>query len=426
LAAVRRYQILDTPPDGAFDRVAALAVRMYRVPIATVTIVDEDRIWFKARHGLPDGVTEIGRDPGLCASAITQDDLYVVPDAGSDPRTAGNPLVTGELGLRFYAAAPILTQEGHRLGTVNIIDNRPREIDPAELKALPELAAVVMDELELRLAAMRVVRLERELRQAAEQEKRRLEMVNQVLHRSLVPPVLPPVPGLEIAAERRLPADDAPGHGDFYDIFRLDDGRWAFFLGEVGGTGPVAAVITALGRYALRSAALRDPDPIAVLAGLNTTLQRDHGISDPVRCSVVFGLLAEDFGGFELTLAGGGRPIGLLMRAGGAVQRLGLQGEQLLGASADPGVAVVTTRLRPGDGLLLATSGLAEARTPAGEPLGADGVRRAVVALAGRGAQGVAVALRRLLDGPGPAEGTALLALTVPAAGAAPAQPAPE
>lgn len=102
LAAVRRYEILDTPPDGAFDRVAALAARMLRVPIATITLVDEDRIWFKACHGL-DGAREIPREPGLCASAVLSDDAHVVTDARTDPRTLDNSLVRGSLGLQFYA-----------------------------------------------------------------------------------------------------------------------------------------------------------------------------------------------------------------------------------------------------------------------------------------------------------------------------------
>lgn len=130
LAAVARYEILDTPQDGAYDRVAALAARWMNTPFATVSIVDEDRVWFKATHGL-DGVTEIGPEPGLCASAVYQDGPYVINDALADPRTAGNPLVHGEMGVRFYAAAPITTWDGHHLGTVNVLDTEPRQITEA-------------------------------------------------------------------------------------------------------------------------------------------------------------------------------------------------------------------------------------------------------------------------------------------------------
>lgn len=172
LAAVRRYEILDTPRDGAFDPVARIAATVFGTPIATVTIVDADRVWFAACEGL-DGVSQIGVEPGLCASAVLQDGPYVVNDAAVDPRTIDHPLVRGALGLRFYAAAPITTRDGHRLGTVNVIDSEPREVTPAQAAVLSELAAVVMQQLELRLSAIRAVRAERELRAEADERAER-------------------------------------------------------------------------------------------------------------------------------------------------------------------------------------------------------------------------------------------------------------
>lgn len=156
LAAVRRYEILDTPPDGTFDRITALASEIFDVPIALVTIVDEDRIWFKSRCGLDD-VKEIPRDPGLCASAILQDEPYIVEEARRDPRTLTNPLVRGQFGLQFYAAAPLRTGDGYRLGTLCIIDREPRMFSPKQAEVLDRLSQIVMDEMELRLAAIRAV-----------------------------------------------------------------------------------------------------------------------------------------------------------------------------------------------------------------------------------------------------------------------------
>lgn len=166
LEAVRRYDILDTPPDGAFDRITQLASVLFGVPISIVSIVDTDRIWFKSHHGVE--AEEIPRDPGLCSSAILADDIYVVEDALNDPRTLANPLVAGALGLRFYAAQPLVTAEGHRLGTLCLIDRKPRQLSEKEAAILRTLAATVMDSLELRLAAIRVVRLEEEKRHAIE------------------------------------------------------------------------------------------------------------------------------------------------------------------------------------------------------------------------------------------------------------------
>ena len=156
LAAVNRYDILDSPPDGAFDRITDLAARIFDVPISTITIVDRDRIWFKAKHGLD--AESIGRDSGLCASAILEGAPWVVTDAAVDPRTLENPLVRGDLGLRFYAGAQLHTADGHNLGTLNIIDTHPREMSDDEMHMLEQLAAVVMDELELRLSALRLYR----------------------------------------------------------------------------------------------------------------------------------------------------------------------------------------------------------------------------------------------------------------------------
>ena len=147
--AVRRYDILDTPADGTFDRITALAARRFNVPISIISIVDEDRIWFKSHCGVP--VNQIGRDPGLCASAILKSEPYILFDAKTDPRSLANPLVAGEFGLRFYAGVPLQTSDGHNLGTLCILDFKPRVLTPVEAATLQDLAAVVISDLELRL-----------------------------------------------------------------------------------------------------------------------------------------------------------------------------------------------------------------------------------------------------------------------------------
>jgi GAF domain-containing protein len=166
LAALRRYDVLDTPPDGAFDRVTALAARYLQVPSSVVSLVDSDRIWFKSRYGLD--VDQIDREPGLCASAIWQGEPWVVSDAAVDPGTLVNPLVTGSLGLRFYLGIPLTTHDGHNLGTLCAIDREPRKATTDQIATLSDLANVVMDQLELRLSAQRVVVLEGQARQQAE------------------------------------------------------------------------------------------------------------------------------------------------------------------------------------------------------------------------------------------------------------------
>ena len=155
LAALYNYDILDTPPDGAFDRVTALAAHYFDVPVALVSLVDEDRIWFKSKHGLD--AAEIPRSPGLCASVILSDGAYIVKNALEDPRTLANPLVAGELGVRFYAAAPLMTHDGFRLGTMNVIDFVPREFDIEDQRMLQQFAGLVMDQMEVRLSARKAI-----------------------------------------------------------------------------------------------------------------------------------------------------------------------------------------------------------------------------------------------------------------------------
>ncbi len=155
MRAVERYRILDTPSDGAFDRIAALAARMFSVPVAIISVVDHDRIWFKSHHGT--GVSEIGRDPGLCASAIMQDDVWVIESAATDPRTLANPLVAGEFGLQFYAGVPLRTPDGYNLGTFCILDREPRQFTAEDTRTLKDLAAIVMNDLELRLRSREAI-----------------------------------------------------------------------------------------------------------------------------------------------------------------------------------------------------------------------------------------------------------------------------
>jgi len=352
LAAIRRYDVLDTPRDGAFDRITALAAKHFDVPIAIVSIVDRDRIWFKSHHGID--VEEIGRDPGLCASAILQDGPWVVEDAAVDPRTLANPLVAGELGLRFYAGAPLTTLDGHNLGTLCVIDQQPRQISDEETRTLSDMAAIVMDELELRLRSRQVIDRELELREQAESMARSLQA-------SLLPPVLPAIEGAEVAALYR-PASKSEVGGDFYDVFEVGNGCWALVIGDVSGKGADAAAVTALARHAVRTAFLTSTDPTEVLTtlnramfvGLEGTLPRHH-------CTVGVVLIHPEEEGFTATLAAAGHPPPLLARDG-AVQECPEAGGPPVGWHGDATFGTAKLQLRPGDGLVLYTDGLSETR----------------------------------------------------------------
>lgn len=149
LDALHRYAILDTPPEEAFDDIVTLAAHICNTPIALITFVDTNRQWFKARLGLD--AAESSRDVSFCAHAILKpDDVLVVPDALEDPRFAGNPLVTATPKIRFYAGAPLVTHDGHSLGTLCVIDRVPRRLTEEQLAALRALRRDVITELELR------------------------------------------------------------------------------------------------------------------------------------------------------------------------------------------------------------------------------------------------------------------------------------
>ncbi|WP_236789093.1 PP2C family protein-serine/threonine phosphatase [Amycolatopsis sp. GM8] len=404
LAAVRRYDILDTPPDGAFDRIALVAARLLGTPIATVSIVDTDRIWFKATTGL--AVRQIGRDPGLCSTAILADVPYVVRDALTDPRTVDNPLIQSELGIRFYAAAPIITADGHRLGTVNVLDTKPRGTGPVDTATLADLAAVVMDELELRLSALTTLRKERELRKRSEQDRATITAIAATLRQTLLPPTLPRVPGLELACHYHS-ATTGDVTGDFYDVLSLGGGRWAFFVGDVAGHGPPAAAVTSLVRYTLRSALFRGLEPAEALAELNDALLRDAHLREC--CTLLAGVFTEDTA--EITLASGGHCPALWLRDD--VTQVWPEGGMLVGALHDATFVTRKLRLEPGQTLLLHTDGLTEAR-PGGTPFGEDGLLAFLTERKPLGARETVAALIELIDGfvPAPTDDVALLALS--------------
>jgi len=145
LGALRASGLLDTPAEERFDRVTRMAQRLFNVPIALISLVDEDRQWFKSRQGLID--KETPRAFSFCAHAIAGDDVFQVDDAGDDVRFADNPLVVGDPNIRFYAGCPIAAPDGSKLGTLCVIDRRPRHFSEGDVEALQDLAQMVEAEI---------------------------------------------------------------------------------------------------------------------------------------------------------------------------------------------------------------------------------------------------------------------------------------
>ena len=414
LAAVRRYDILDTPPDGAFDRLTSLASRFFDVPIAIVSIVDSDRIWFKSHHGVE--TEEIGREPGLCASAILHGTSpWVVENAAIDARTLTNPLVAGDMGLRFYAGIPLTTQDGYNLGTFCILDQKPREISDEEIQVLRDLAQVVMEHLELRLSARQTVEREASLRSEAQNVARSLQQ-------ALLPPEIPQVPQADVAV-RWEPALAGQVGGDFYDVFESDGGRWNIAMGDVCGKGLEAAVVTALARYTLRAAALQSDVPCQVLGLLNDALLRQRP-DDERFVTAVYASVVRTGTGISVSACSAGHVPLMVRRADGEVAVL-MSSSMPLGLFADLTLADHDVDLLPGDALVLYTDGVTEARQ-GGTEFGLERLEAVLSTTARMDAEDtastVAAAVASFREG-APADDTAVLVLTCLAPASREAQP---
>jgi sigma-B regulation protein RsbU (phosphoserine phosphatase) len=410
LAALRRYDILDSPPEGAFDRIAEIAASLFSVPVSTITFVDEDRIWFKAHHGAE--FDSVARQIGFCAAAILDDNPFLVCNAVTDPRTLNNALVRGELGVRFYLGAPIITRDGYKLGTLNVLDMVPRDTTPDEVANLAKLATLVLDELELRLAAMQTVERERERAEAERREKVRMTRIARTLQRTLIPPELPNVPGVELAAFHQPGSSDEVG-GDFYDVFPRPDGHWAVTVGDVSGKGAEAAALTALVRYTLRGAALRADTPGAVLSEVSTAVELDQREAyEPRHCTAALAFVELGDGYADIELSHAGHPPAILVRPGTAEPTE--DAGPILGWLASHRYGQTRLRLAKGEALVFYTDGVTDARR-GGERLGQAELLAALEQAGAPTAESVVSAVRTLLgqaDQP-PADDIAVVALSL-------------
>ena len=311
LAAVRRYDVLDSPADGAFDRVTRLAARHFGVPISIVSIVDTDRIWFKSHHGVD--VDEIGRDPGLCASAILGDEPWVVENAAVDPRALANPLVAGELGLRFYAGAPLRTSDGFNLGTLCVIDQQPREFSSRGRRGArrdwPRWSSTSSS-----CGSRPGAPSSRSWRCAGRPSRWPRDC-----SRACCRPSCPSLEGAE-SASLYLPADASEVGGDFFDAFTIGDdgarGRRRQRQGPAGG-----------GRH--RSGSQHDPLRVAVgrRSGGDPRQPQPHDAARPREdqiehfCTVLLAFVTRAPDGLRLRLGSAGHAPALIVRGDGLPAR---------------------------------------------------------------------------------------------------------
>ncbi len=160
LEVLWQYELLDSPPEEVFDELTQLAALICEAPISLISLVDEKRQWFKSKVGI--SAVETSRDISFCAHAMLQTNLFIIPDALKDKRFKDNPLVTSDPFIRFYAGAPLITPDGHALGSLCVIDKVPRELRDDQQKALRLLARHLVTLLELRRRALELKKISEE------------------------------------------------------------------------------------------------------------------------------------------------------------------------------------------------------------------------------------------------------------------------
>jgi hypothetical protein len=286
------------------------------------------------------GPRYLGRDLEAGQSRLISDlNEQHFADAARDPEHLA---LFRQLRPRSAMTVPMVVR-GRTIGAITVVTSvSGRRLGEDELFMLEEVAgrcALALDNARLYAERSRIAR---------------------TLQESLLPPLLPDLPGLDVAARFRAAGSGIEVGGDFYDLFELGDAGWAVAIGDVCGKGTGAAAITALARYTVRAAAMRQQGPSQILTLLNEALLRQH--SDRRFCTVLFGRIAMNGRGASFEFASGGHPLPLLLRAGGGSE-LGQPGT-LLGIVPDPALRDDRVRLEPGDALVLYTDGVTDAAAP--------------------------------------------------------------
>ena len=354
------------------EGVAALGASAGGMLLAT----EADRLALPGATGYDEDVLERlrteSRDAELPAAVALRTGAAVWLESREE-RDARFPELVGLEPTTVSLCAVPLEVQGRRLGALRFSFRQARLFDEDERRFVQALAAQTAQALE-----------RAQLQRARFDASRRLQ-------RSLLPPRLPTIPGIEVAAVYHPFGDGMEVGGDFYDVWSIKPGQWGVAIGDVSGTGPEAAGLTALVRHTIRALSLADAEPHDLMTTLNRTLLEATGGQPEAKfCTAIFGLLEEKH--LRLTLAGGGHPPVTVRRADGSVESI-IVGGALLGVFASAAVECVTVDLRPGDTMVLVTDGVLEARRDM-ELFDTDGLE-AVLASAGPSAGDTAEALEQ-------------------------------
>lgn len=300
LAKLRSYQVLDSLPEESFDRVTRLAADILNVPIALVSLIDSDRQWFKSRVGLDAPQTD--REISFCGHAILGNDVFVIEDATKDTRFSDNPLVKDGLKIRFYAGAPLHTPDGLNVGTLCAISQEPRQFSERERRLLADLALVVVDELELRIALRKSMT---EVAHEATERALQNDFVSSVTHELRTP--LTSIQGslrlIDAGAFGQIP-DSLKGAldiasrnastllnliNDLLDFQKLDAGKMEFTFEPVGSARLVTLACENMAGFAARKNVVIDvqaaDDVVFMADGMRLTQVLTNILSNAVKFS---------------------------------------------------------------------------------------------------------------------------------------------
>ena len=397
IAAIRRDVFAEEP----FGRVARLAAMLAGASSASV-VLGAARPATGGRRVAVGSVADRGGMAGesLCNFVIDSNEPLLIDDARHDlPLIAGVP--AGQDSLIAWAGFPVRDPSGCAIGALSVTGQLPRVWTAHDIEVLTMLAAVASREATL---------------QAVEEHGAERAELARTLQESLLPPRLPGIPGLQVAASYAAGGTGAEVLGDFYDVFPSVRGAWGLVVGDVCGKGAPAAKSTALARYTLRAQAHRGSRPSGILAGLNQALL-DWDTDDRRFLTAIYATVRPILAGALVQVSAAGHPLALVRRADGTVRTLGRPGT-LLGLVAKPELHDARRLLRPCDTLVLYTDGVTEARSHLDRQFfGEDRLENVVAALGGLPAAGMANAIlksARAFSGGNLSDDTVVLVLKVP------------
>lgn len=409
--AVQGTGLLGTAREAAFDELVRLATVITETPLAVITVVDGTRSYWKSV--VSDELADLAqRDhpvlDSLCQYLIATGGPIVFDDVEADPRVRDNSTVR-EFDIGAWAGYPIYSLSGEILGGFFLINHEPRRWSDWEVQTLGTLSRAASKEIALREA---LAVSERRLADMTRAHHIAIDLAR-TLQESLLPPMLPGVPGLQVAA-RYQAAGAVEVIGDFYDLFHVVGGWWCAVIGDVCGHGVEAAKVTALARYTLRADANTHEQPSVVLRHLDRALKAQNGRHGRYLTAAyaTFRVTATGIDG-RLCLAGHPRP--MIRRADGTVSPVGTSGT-LLGVMSEVALTDVAFHLCPGDLLLLYTDGLTERFGPDGIQFSHHGLHQSMAATGDLNADDTITHIIEAADSygrRGPTDDTALLAIQV-------------